>query len=1391
MKLEKFTTSFGKCCAKLAMTFFLLMTGVSVHLHAQMSCPLSCIGKVNVSLDENCEVLITPQMILSDDLSTFCATNYRVLLLDKNDKPLPGAQMDGSFLVGSDIYFAYKGMNIKVKVELVGSNNSCWGYIMVEDKIPPVIECPEVPDTVDCDFMGVFLPPPAFDNCDGPIVPHVLSDVFEDLPCSNEFSAILTIRYQAKDIWGNKSEICERVILFRRIDAHEIIFPRNYDGLTDTTELLTCNGAFDNPLLMEEGWDKNGNYYPDPEETGVPLTPGGKPLYPKNETFCEINVIYKDHVLDICPGSFKVLRTWLVLDWCTGKVKEHIQIIKVLDEDPPIVAAPQSVYTLFADPWTCTADFKVPDPIVIFECTDSITYTVKYKVGNAIGTLPGVNADEKFTTENVVVQKDSKGNFLCYVIRDIPLGRTWVVYTIKDPCGNTTELAIEVDVYDKTPPTPVCIEKTVVALNSTGKAKVFAHTFNNGSHDKCTDVGGFLVRRKDAGCTIANNEFREYVEFCCEDVGKTIRVEMLVYDDANLSGIFGDVITVRRVEGFPESDTLIADNYSTCWVDIFVQNKTIPKITCPPDIEVHCTTDLDDLEILGEATGLGICGPIEATYVDVGQLDECFHGTITRIWTVVDGELSNSCVQIIKVSRDSLRKSDIIWPFDVTRNECGTNDLLPENLPENAAYPRFPHLDCGLVGISYEDQVFTVVDDVCFKIIRTWTVIDWCLYDKSQRTKGKYSHAQIIKVNDITAPVIANTSNVTVCTYRNTCDGYIELFNTAEDCTPLKDQKWSYVIDPFNDGEGPFITGNTNNASGVYPVGTHRITWKVYDRCGNSSTATYLFTIDDCKHPTPYCISELTTVIMPSTGSVEIWAIDFDRESFDNCTEHLVFTFNNMFPVASLIGEEHFFKGNGVVATEAEYEAGIAQKWKPAAYSSAILLTCTHVGPLGLQMWVRDEAGNADFCNVILNVQANEGCDGEASARVSGQLRSWNGQAVEQAMVSLESINTGRMSYYETKKDGTFLFNEMPSKQDYEIRAEKNNDVVNGVSTLDIVMIQRHILGIQPFNDPYKVIAADVNNSQSVTSTDIAQLRKVILGIYKEFPENQSWKFIDATQVFYDVDRPWDYAESIIVNEVEGHLANNNFTGIKIGDVSGDAVSQLDNRNIQTRSLARVSFKTLEQHYKAGDYVVIPFTMESLSEMIGFQMTLGFDSRELAYEGIESKSMAITEDFLGLTQVNEGLISVSWNDVRAFSIEPGEILFTISFKASSSGKLSKHLNINSTITQAEAYNANLDVFDVNLIFDGETDAMAELRQNRPNPFKDQTVISFVLPEESQASLTIFDVTGRMVYRLNSRFNAGLNNVEIRSDDIPVEGVLYYQLESNGFKETRRMIKINK
>lgn len=80
-----------------------------------------------------------------------------------------------------------------------------------------------------------------------------------------------------------------------------------------------------------------------------------------------------------------------------------------------------------------------------------------------------------------------------------------------------------------------------------------------------------------------------------------------------------------------------------------------------------------------------------------------------------------------------------------------------------------------------------------------------------------------------------------------------------------------------------------------------------------------------------------------------------------------------------------------------------------------------------------------------------------------------------------------------------------------------------------------------------------------------------------------------------------------------------------------------------------------------------------------------------------------------------------------------------------------------------------------------------LEQNYPNPFNPVTNINYQLPASGKVMLTIFDVNGREVETLVNEFQtAGHYNVSFNSKNIS-SGVYFYNITTNDFKATKRMI----
>lgn len=116
----------------------------------------------------------------------------------------------------------------------------------------------------------------------------------------------------------------------------------------------------------------------------------------------------------------------------------------------------------------------------------------------------------------------------------------------------------------------------------------------------------------------------------------------------------------------------------------------------------------------------------------------------------------------------------------------------------------------------------------------------------------------------------------------------------------------------------------------------------------------------------------------------------------------------------------------------------------------------------------------------------------------------------------------------------------------------KDYSDVNGVSVFDVILISKHILGVQPLNEPLKLLAADVNDSGTVTVLDVIEIRKLILGIETTFKNAPSWRFITQNFEFFDQTNPWDeFFPS--VHQVIDRETPPNFIGYKTGDVDYSA----------------------------------------------------------------------------------------------------------------------------------------------------------------------------------------------------------------------------------------------
>lgn len=176
-----------------------------------------------------------------------------------------------------------------------------------------------------------------------------------------------------------------------------------------------------------------------------------------------------------------------------------------------------------------------------------------------------------------------------------------------------------------------------------------------------------------------------------------------------------------------------------------------------------------------------------------------------------------------------------------------------------------------------------------------------------------------------------------------------------------------------------------------------------------------------------------------------------------------------------------------------------------------------------------------------------------ANADISGEVLDINGEPVIGAQVSLQG---GATATTQTDENGAFSFEGLNAGLSYTLSAALDTMPLNGVSTLDLILINQHILGLNLFGGPLPYLAADINNTSSITILDMIGIRKAILGISTTVGDNPSWKFVPQAFTFSSPSNPWatDIPSTISINALplEG-VADADFVGIKMGDVNGDA----------------------------------------------------------------------------------------------------------------------------------------------------------------------------------------------------------------------------------------------
>jgi hypothetical protein len=512
---------------------------------------------------------------------------------------------------------------------------------------------------------------------------------------------------------------------------------------------------------------------------------------------------------------------------------------------------------------------------------------------------------------------------------------------------------------------------------------------------------------------------------------------------------------------------------------------------------------------------------------------------------------------------------------------------------------------------------------------------------------------------------------------------------------------------------------------------------------------------------------------MPQGGMITMWARDFNASSFDNCTnaQYLKYSFSS-----------------NVLETSRVF-------------------TCDDVGVVPLQIYVTDQSGNQAYCNVSIVITDNGPICPEMNP-LEGNVDMFTGEAISGAEVALYKMMPNNVMLMDMMKlsdvDGEYRVGFGTTQYNRMLDVTKKSKQMEGISTLDLVFLQQHILGAKLLDHPAARRAADVDGSGRVGVNDLLMLRDAVISDGKSLQgAPMPWEFYPANCEWLANGNPaCDFQVEII--RTESHDDPIDFIGYKLGDINGDIMHNPGNRAVY--------------HYPVGvkyDDALNAYVFIALenADLLGMQMslktTLSGGPRPLAGGELNIASQNCYLD------TDNQLVNMSWVAATVEHITKGDVLFTMdvpAFYAKGNGSWGKGIYRNEVyFTDRQPIPVELRMLDEVQTEGGVIASSAEpleLGENimarsgiagqisviepffAPNPMTEAGILYFRLNQAEQVNLDVYSASQQLMISRKSDGTKGVNEFVITANELGLPGVYLYRLTVGGDTHTGRIMYVD-
>ena len=394
------------------------------------------------------------------------------------------------------------------------------------------------------------------------------------------------------------------------------------------------------------------------------------------------------------------------------------------------------------------------------------------------------------------------------------------------------------------------------------------------------------------------------------------------------------------------------------------------------------------------------------------------------------------------------------------------------------------------------------------------------------------------------------------------------------------------------------------------------------------------------------------------------------------------------------------------------------------------------------------------------------------SVDIMGKVMTFVGEPIENVEVTLQPINLVE----HTTASGDYLFQQLPTLQDYQLSASFDSHPAEGVSTFDAVLIAKHILGINVFTSPYQLLAADINNSGSVTTLDIVMVRQLILGFLDSLPVN--WQFVPANLEFPNPNNPWEVSlpDSFSIENLL-HDLTFDITGIKKGDVNGSFES-----NVIPSSSNLLQVQILET--ELPNNYRLDFYWPGAQILQGLQLMWDVPEGAKIKECLPGNLPELDKRHFNLVDQQ---FRLSWSSFETVEPQKDVILFSWLVETRDVNQLQSIFSPIRNSRSSFSVSPDLKVEPVEVLITGQEPKHLLVH---PNPTQDTWVIQIDNDRASVTSLKLYNVQGQLVSVIleNHDLEAGHWQFRVGSPQIK-PGAYWLEWQTEDRKIIEKVVKM--